>query len=60
MMRIMWEEKKFRKVSKLKILEFEGKRPSIKNNWNALKKLFRREKQNLKEIKIQIPKLQLF
>jgi len=54
MMRIMWEEKKFRKVSKVKILEFEGNRPVIKNNWTALKKLFRREKQNLQEIKIQI------
>ena len=60
MMRIMWEEKKFRKVSKVKILEFEGNRPVTKNKWTALKKLFRREKQNLKEIKIQIPKLQLF
>ena len=59
-MRIMWEEKKFAKVSKVKILEFEGNRPVIKNNWTALKKLFRREKQNLQEIKIQIPKSQIF
>ena len=63
MMRIMWEEKKFRKVSKVKILEileFEGNCPVIKNNWTVLKKLFRREKQNFQEIKIQIPKSQLF
>ena len=59
MMRIMWEEKKFRKVSKVKILEFEGNRPVIKNNWTVLKKLFRREKQNLQEIKIQITKSQI-
>ena len=59
-MRIMWEEKKFRKVSKVKILEFEGNRPVIKNNWTVLKKLFRREKQNFQEIKIQIPKSQIF
>jgi len=60
MMRIMWEEKKFRKVSKVKILEFEGNCPVIKNNWTALKKLFRRENSNLQEIKTQIPKSQLF
>ena len=59
MMRIMWEEKKFRKVSKVKILEFEGNCPVIKNNCTALKKLFRREKQNLQEIKIQITKSQI-
>ena len=52
MMRIMWEEKKFRKVSKVKILEFEDNRPVIKNDWTVLKKLFRREKQNFQEIKI--------
>ena len=60
MMRIMWEEKKLRKVSKVKILEFEDNRPVIKNDWTALKKLFQREKQNLQEIKIQIPKSQIF
>ena len=59
-MRIMWEKKKFRKVSKVKILEFEDNHPVIKNDWTALKKLFRREKQNLQEIKIQITKSQIF
>jgi len=62
MMRIMWEEKKFRKVSKVKILEFEGNRPVIKNNWTALKKLFRRENSNPKVadfLKKKIKKLKI-
>jgi len=47
-------------------LSFESKRFGIsktivtKNMWIERKKLFQREKQNLKEIKIEISKSQLF
>ena len=59
MTRIMFEENFF-------FLSFESKRFGIsktiatKNMWIERKKLFQREKQNLKEIKIQILKSQLF
>jgi len=59
MTRIVLEENFF-------FLSFESKRFGIsktivtKNMWIERKKLFQREKQNLKEIKIEISKSQLF
>ena len=57
---LCWKRKKFRKFRRWNFRFGILKTIATKNNWPELKKLFRREKQNLQEIIIKIRKSQLF